>query len=85
MAVCQIREREERQEETKSETDSGKRADLETGKTQTHGGPGRFGTLGRGPIKMAGNLHLPKDFSKARLSHMRYAGGITGYLEGLNQ
>ena len=47
MAVCQIDEREGRKEETKGQTDSGKTADLDTGKVPAHGCPCRFGTLGR--------------------------------------
>jgi hypothetical protein len=47
MALCQIHERERRQEETKGQTDPEKAADLETGKTSARGCPGRFGTLGR--------------------------------------
>jgi hypothetical protein len=47
MAVCQIHEREGRKEETKGQTDSGKTADLDTGKVPAHGCPCRFGTLGR--------------------------------------
>jgi hypothetical protein len=47
MAICQIHEREGRQKETKGQNDSGKTADLETGKAPAHRCAGRFGTLGR--------------------------------------
>lgn len=47
MAVCQIHEREERQEETKGQNDSGETAEFDTGKVSAHGCSGRFGTLGQ--------------------------------------
>jgi hypothetical protein len=47
MALCQIHERERRQKETKGQTDSGKTANLKTGKAPAHGYSGRSGTLGR--------------------------------------
>ena len=47
MALGEINQREERQEETKGQTDSGKAANLETGKAAAYGCRGRFGTLGR--------------------------------------